>query len=394
MEIYNDTYCVYMHTNKTNGKVYIGYTKHGDDPNERWDYGRSYKPQNPVFWNAIEKYTWDGFYHDIAASNLTFEEAENFEILLIAEFKANCKRYRNPSFGYNLTDGGRGTKGHKLSEEAKAKIGEASKKLWNTPGHREKMIEKHTGIKRQPWTQEQKDRMSKKLTGLLVGEKNPMCRAVYCPDLDEEFYSAHKAHEVTGAPTNGISCCCNGTQKTAGKHPITGEPLHWEYVDKSYIEKNKHLSGLHAKGTDWWNIRPTNQYSLDGQLIKRWDLIAQAGEELDIDPSSIRKACAGIYVTAGGFLWRYRDEYDEEYFYVELPKKKVEPMVKLDLNDNFIEEYFGGAPEINRLYGFDTSSLHKCCNGKMKSYKGFHWKRSKDYYEMLTIQNDLKNINE
>ena len=67
-------YCVYMHKNKLNNKVYIGIT--GQKPELRWNEGKGYK-YNSHFYAAINKYGWyEGFEHIILYDNLTKEEAE------------------------------------------------------------------------------------------------------------------------------------------------------------------------------------------------------------------------------------------------------------------------------------------------------------------------------
>lgn len=93
-------WCIYKHENKRNGKVYIGQTIHQNNPQLRWDYGSGYKSEQNKFYNAITKYGWNGFTHEIIERDiLTQEEANLREIYWISH-------YDSFRFGYNSTPGG------------------------------------------------------------------------------------------------------------------------------------------------------------------------------------------------------------------------------------------------------------------------------------------------
>lgn len=95
---------VYIHI-APNNKRYVGITSN-KNPKNRWGRGGSgYKGQ--PFYDAIKKYGWGNFKHEIVASNLTCDEANDFEITLIRELDTLI---RNGN-GYNTTEGGKGTKG-------------------------------------------------------------------------------------------------------------------------------------------------------------------------------------------------------------------------------------------------------------------------------------------
>lgn len=99
MIITNGTYKVYVHTNLINGKKYIGQTGLSLEV-RAGSNGRKYKGC-VHFYNAIQKYGWNNFSHEIVADNLTLEEANNFEELLIRKLNT-----QNPEIGYNLGYGG------------------------------------------------------------------------------------------------------------------------------------------------------------------------------------------------------------------------------------------------------------------------------------------------
>ena len=75
---------------------------------KRWKSGDGYRCCT-YFYNAILKYGWNNFEHEIVAENLTKDEAYSMEQKLIFELDT-----RNPSVGYNIRPGGE--KNYALSE--------------------------------------------------------------------------------------------------------------------------------------------------------------------------------------------------------------------------------------------------------------------------------------
>ena len=184
-------WCVYIHTNKINNKVYVGITC--KSPKDRWRSGANYK-HNVYFNNSIMKYGWNNFEHIIFAENLSKPAAHQIERSLIALWKSNKRQ-----FGYNLSSGGESS---------------------------------HSGCKHSLETREHLRRIN-------LGDNNPMRRKerkvvipnntkakpVYCIELDRVFQTIQEAADLFKIEASNISKCCKGMRYTAGK-------MHWQYVNR------------------------------------------------------------------------------------------------------------------------------------------------------------------
>lgn len=174
----NKNWCVYIHTNKINGKKYIGITSR--PPEKRWGKnGKGYK-RHVHFWNAIQKYGWDNFRHDIVCQKETFEYACKIEKCLIKHYKSN-----NCKYGYNCTFGGEGRlltdeqkkilsdqrKGNKNHFYGKHHTEETKEKLKEANKNRQLSIKQLEGLKfgRVKWSKERRDKLSESHKG----EKSP-----------------------------------------------------------------------------------------------------------------------------------------------------------------------------------------------------------------------------
>ena len=133
-------YTVYKHVGPT-AKVYVGITK--NTPQHRWGVDGSGYKGCPKFWNAIQKYGWDKFRHDIVATGLTYEEAAAMEIELI-------EKYTRQNKTYNIMPGGNSYPiNHRpngpMPIEHRKNISKALKGKPKTPEHVEKVRIANTG---------------------------------------------------------------------------------------------------------------------------------------------------------------------------------------------------------------------------------------------------------
>ena len=239
-------YTVYLHTTPS-GKYYVGITS--TEVDKRWQHGQGYRSQ--FFYKAIEKYGWDNIDHEIVASNLTKEEAENFEIKLISELHSNEK-----DFGYNIEKGGNhqgkhseetkrkiseATKGENnprygvvLSEETKYKIGIGNKNKIISEETKRKISEAHKGKKKSPLseeakknisngrkgkgigrsvviTEETKQKMSEAKKGKYKGGKHPKAKKIICENI--EFDCIKDCADFYGIPKTTMTAWLNGRAK-------------------------------------------------------------------------------------------------------------------------------------------------------------------------------------
>ena len=58
--------------------------------------------------------------------------------------------------------------------------------------------------------------------------------------------------------------------------------------------------------------------------------------------------------------------------------KTSKPVVQLSLDDQYIKTWKSAKYAASNL-GFDSSAITKCCRGKLKKHKGYHWEYLKDY---------------
>lgn len=239
-------YYVYKHTSPSN-KVYIGITQ--QKPEKRWGSGANYDG-NIRFMNAIRKYGWANFKHEILYSGLSKGEAKEKEKALILEYDST-----NRNKGYNISPGG-DLPGEHTSEKIKAtrklrgvteKESERMKQQWTDPEYRERVLNNMRGkvrsdeskeryrlaaLRRGSLKPESVEKMKTSLrtkTGENSIRKRPVLQiAPITLEIVARHWTAREAASTVGASINAISGICRRT----GNRIKAGHGYFWCYEDE------------------------------------------------------------------------------------------------------------------------------------------------------------------
>lgn len=123
---------------------------------------------------------------------------------------------------------------------------------------------------------------------------------------------------------------------------------------------------------------PIVQLDKNYNIIKEYEYMSLAEDELNIHIQNISQCCRGVNKSAGGFIFMYKTDYESKK--VELVNKSAnivayrKPVIQLDLNGNEIKK-FNSIAHASKTLKIDESSIGNVCKGRRQvTAGGFKWK--------------------
>lgn len=234
--------CIYLRTNKINGKQYVGQAV--DFEKREYDWEKRKRPYAGTYINnARNKYGIKNWTVEILKECNTQDELNEWEIYYIKALNTKAPN------GYNLTDGGGGKIGYVTSQET-----------------RERLSKSHMGLGLGEKRPEQAEKMK--------GEKNPFFHKRHSKESIEKMKASHKGH----IPWN------------KGK----------TYEEQFGEEKAKELKQKCINNA----YRVDQIDKITGEVLHQWDCSKDAARELGLEYTNINKCAKGRYKTAFGYIWK------------------------------------------------------------------------------------------
>ena len=342
---------IYIITNKINNKIYVGKTERTIET--RWkehiNAMSSSNKKHYKLYAAMNKYGIENFSIDLLEKcpNSLLNEREIYWI----------KKLNSYDKGYNMTLGGDGTSS--IEEE---KIFE----LWNQ-GQSVSQISETLGYDRTTIT--------KRLQGY-INYSQELSKARGAELCATSKFKKIYIYNQQGNKTQEYN---NSTEAAIELHMDIKQIRTWcrkNFIKEGFLYSYDILAPeeivyifLHQK-----NHKAVEQINLDGYHVRTYVSIQEAMRTTGIN--NINLAASGKIKTAGGYIWKYVDDFQENN---SLPtttqgRKKV---AQYSLDGNLIQIYESITDAAKQTGQKSSSNISQVCKGKAKTAGGFIWK----YYE-------------
>lgn len=301
---------IYMTTNLTNNKKYIGQKMY--DKDGKW---RNYLGSGIILNKAIQKYGKENFTRIILEYCKTKKELDIQESFWINHYNA----VKSTDF-YNIASGGNG--GNTIAGYSKEKLEEYKKY--------KKELHKITSLK---------------------GENSPNSLLKETEVLDIINKLLNKEYPSDIAKLYSVS---TGTISDIREHNT------WCHLTSNIIFPD-------VKGRKRSVGKDVKQYNKNGSLIDTYSSAREAEERTGIGYKLISQVCNGKKRIAHGYIWRFKDDPFDLYDTQKTNDIKVD---KYDLYGKYIKTY-NSIKEANK--SIKSGSVSSVIRGKCKSAGGFYW---------------------
>lgn len=186
--------------------------------------------------------------------------------------------------------------------------------------------------------------------------------------LIKKWESAQHAGDNLNIIPSNISACCLRLSLTCGNYV-------WSYIplEKTYFQD---INYSHCK--------KIKQYDKYGNYLNTYSSIKEASITVGIKIGSISNSCKkhGLALTHKKFRWTYfDDEIDMSRINDKVEGQPI-TVIQFSLNGQYIRTW-ESATEIEKELGYNHSNISACCNGRMKTYKGYIWKYKSNNIEYI-----------
>lgn len=192
------------------------------------------------------------------------------------------------------------------------------------------------------------------ILGNTVYKDRKICQYTKQGAFIREWESANQVEKKLGFLASTITSVCKRKQ-----HRKTAYGFNWRFANDKDCE------------IDYEVTAPVVQISKYGEKIKTFNTIKEAALEVGISIGGITGVCKRRnkgYNYAGGYLWRYKNEYDDN----EFGYFKSKTFVKMTKSNLFVAEY-KGVYELVDKSGCDLVKVIMCCKGDRVSTNDYKW---------------------
>lgn len=397
---------VYCHTNKINGKKYIGITSR-NNLNRRFRSGKGYL-NCPVFYKAILKYGWSSFETQVLYDQLTRSEALQLEYELVNKFNTKDSRY-----GYNMIDGGNAAK--PISEEGRLALSLAARGTNNAGARAVVAFDLHgKRLAEFPCIV-----YAERHYGLLINRTHLKSGRGTCHDMifrykdevgdieqlpKEQVYKKHEQRLVrgdnswhstpvtifdahTGEYIKSFSCVKYANEYIGANcsSNLTGRSK----SVKGYVCKlSAVVEGVSCLPPDQLpdyssRGKAVHQYDLSGNFIRTYSSAASAERETGVNRKQISNCIRGASIVGGGYLWKLSTDdsplrkplsaYESE---VANGLSRGTSVDQIDLKTGKVVATYPSLGQAARSVGTYVTSIRKIIDhvGNNRSAKGYGWR--------------------